>query len=299
MQKITPCLWFDSNTEEAVSFYTSVFKNSKVGKTAYYDEAAAKVSGQKAGSVLTVEFQLEGYDFLALNGGPAFKFTPSISFSVNCETEEEIDGMWKKLSEGGKVLMEFQKYPFSEKYGWCEDRYGVSWQLSLGKSPQKITPSLLFTQDKAGKVEEAINFYTSLFENSKVETIARYEKDDFDKEGMIKYSLFTMSGEYFTAMESTLQHEFTFNEAISLSVDCADQEEVDTLWNKLIADGGEESQCGWLKDKYGVSWQIVPKQLVEYLSDPDREKARRVMQAMLAMKKISVEDLQKAYEGKD
>ena len=160
MQKIVPCLWFDTQAEEAVNLYISLFDNSKILNVTHYDEDSAKVSGQPAGSVLTVSFLLDGQEFMAMNGGPAFKFTEAVSFIVNCET----------------------------------------------------------------------------------------------------------------------------------------QEEVDRLWDKLTADGGEESQCGWLKDKYGLSWQIVPTALGEMLSDPNPAKAQRVMQAMLQMKKLDVAGLRRAYE---
>jgi predicted 3-demethylubiquinone-9 3-methyltransferase (glyoxalase superfamily) len=119
MQKITPFLWFNDNAEEAVKFYTSVFKNSKIGKVARYDEAGEKASGRPAGSVMTVEFQLEGQEFVALNGGPMFKFTEAISFVVNCETQEEVDYYWEKLSAGGKEV----------QCGWLKDKFGLSWQI--------------------------------------------------------------------------------------------------------------------------------------------------------------------------
>jgi predicted 3-demethylubiquinone-9 3-methyltransferase (glyoxalase superfamily) len=159
MQKITPCLWFDDKAEEAVNFYVSIFKNSKLGRIARYGEAGAEVSGRPKGTVMTVEFQLEGQEFLALNGGPHFKFTEAISFIVNCETQQEIDKMWEKLSEGG-----------------------------------------------------------------------------------------------------------------------------------------EKGQCGWLKDKYGLSWQIVPPVLAEMLQDKNAEKTERVMKAMLQMKKLDIKTLKQAYE---
>ncbi len=159
MQKITPFLWFDNNAEEAVNFYVSIFKNSKIGNIARYGEAGAEVSGRPKGAVMTVTFQLEGQEFVALNGGPIFNFSPAISFVVNCETQEEVDRLWEKLSEGG-----------------------------------------------------------------------------------------------------------------------------------------EREQCGWLKDKYGVSWQIVPTVLGEMLQDKDAEKSERVMKAMLQMNKIDIEGLKKAYE---
>ena len=161
MQKITPFLWFDNNAEEAVNFYVSIFKNSKVGKVTRYNEASSKAAGRPEGSVMTMEFQLEGQSFTAINGGPHFKFTEAISFVVDCETQEEVD--------------------------------------------------------------------------------------------------------YF--------------------------------WNKLTADGGQESQCAWLKDKYGLSWQIVPRVLIEMIGDKDPQKAQRVMEVMLQMKKIDIATLQQAYDG--
>jgi len=162
MQKITPFLWFDRQAEEAAKFYTSVFKNSKVGKILRYDEASAKAAGRPVGSVLTIEFEIEGQKFTALNGGPDFKFNESISFVVNCDTQKEVD--------------------------------------------------------------------------------------------------------YF--------------------------------WEKLTADGGQESQCGWLKDKFGVSWQVTPTVLIEMLHDKDPKKSERVMNAMMQMQKIDIEKLQAAYAGK-
>jgi len=162
MQKITPFLWFDDQAEEAVKFYTSIFKNSKVGKLTHYGKSAEKAAGRPAGSVMTVEFELEGQKFTALNGGPVFKFNESISFVVNCETQEEVD--------------------------------------------------------------------------------------------------------YF--------------------------------WEKLTADGGQEAECGWLKDKFGVSWQVVPTVLIEMLHDKDSEKSERVMKAMLQMQKFDIKKLNAAYAGK-
>ncbi len=159
MQKITPFLWFDNQAEEAVNFYVSTFKNSKVGTITRYDAESAQASGRGEGSVMTIDFQLEGQDFIALNGGPQFKFTEAISFSVACKTQEEVDEFWAKLSAGG-----------------------------------------------------------------------------------------------------------------------------------------EEGPCGWLKDRYGLSWQIVPTVLVEMLKDKDAEKVKRVTHAMLQMKKLDIAALQKAYE---
>ena len=299
MQKITPFLWFDNNAEEAVNFYTSLFKNSKEGSASHYEEAGAKVSGRPKGSVMTVPFQLYGQNFTALNGGPLFKFNPSVSFFVNCKTENEVQKLWDKLSVGGKALMPLDKYPFSEKYGWIQDKYGVSWQLILpmGEVKQTIIPSMLFVRNVCGRAEEAINFYISLFNNSKVLSTFRYGANQKpDKEGTLAFADFVLEGQIFAAMDSAQEHNFNFNEAISFVVNCESQKEVDYFWDKL-SDGGSEGQCGWLKDKYGVSWQIVPTDINKLFSSTDPEKTNRVMAAMLPMKKLIISDLQKAYNG--
>jgi predicted 3-demethylubiquinone-9 3-methyltransferase (glyoxalase superfamily) len=286
MKKIAACLWFNNQAEEAVKLYTSLFKNSEKGTIAYYGEG----SPMPRGSVLTMNFRLENQDFIALNGGPYFSFNPSISFSVTLENEAELDALWAKLSEGGSVLMEFQKYDWSEKYGWLSDKYGVSWQLGLGKTSQTIVPSLLFVGEQYGKAEEAMKLYTSLFENSSISHVMH----NGDK--AVQYAQFVLNGQTFTAMDSNAEHNFRFNEAVSLLVSCNSQEEVDHFWNALSAHPQAE-QCGWLKDKFGVSWQIVPTVLLELLGDPDEAKAQRVTQAMLQMKKIDMAGLRRAYES--
>ena len=296
MQKITPFLWFDNQAEEAVEFYRSVFNNSKREESTHYNEASSNASGQPKGSVMTVPFQIYGQNFIALNGGPIFKFNPSVSFFVNCKTADEVQTLWDKLSVGGKALMPLDKYPFSEKYGWIEDKYGLSWQLimSVGEIKQNIVPSMLFVRNVCGRAEEAINFYTSIFNDSKILSTFRYGANQKpDKEGTIAFADYILEGQIFAAMDSAHPHDFAFNEAVSFVVNCESQKEVDCFWQKL-SEGGQEGQCGWLKDKYGVSWQIVPTVLSKLLQDKDREKSKRVMQSMLQMKKIDIEGLKKA-----
>jgi predicted 3-demethylubiquinone-9 3-methyltransferase (glyoxalase superfamily) len=292
MQKITPFLWFDREAEEAMSFYVSVFKNSKAGRVSRY----AKGSPYPEGSVMSTTFNLEGLDFIALNGGPVFRFTQAISFFVSCETASGVDALWRKLSEGGKIHMALQKYPFSEKFGWVEDRFGISWQLNLAGEATGIAPFLLFVGDQAGKAEEAIEFYTSLLKNSGIERIERYGAGRGEKEGTVMHARFSLENQEFMAMDSGRPHGFTFTPAISFFVDCQTQEEVDTLWGRLC-EKGKPGQCGWLTDQFGVSWQIVPRVLNELLGDADPAKAGRVMQAMLGMTKIDIEGLKRAYAG--
>ena len=292
MSKITPFLWFDNQAEEATNFYVSLFKHSEVHEINRYGEGAPLAEG----TVMTTSFRLAGQEFTALNGGPLYNFTPAVSFFVGCETEDEVDAVWSALVEGGSVLMPFDKYPFSEKYGWLNDRFGLSWQVMLSGEPQSITPFLTFVGDQNGHAEEAVDFYTSLFPNSHVGSIDRYGPGHDEPEDAVVHATFTLDGQPFVAMESSLDHKFSFNEAISFSISCGSQEEVDTLWERLTADGGEPGPCAWLKDKFGVSWQVVPTALMEMLGDEDPEKSGRVMQAMMQMGKIDIAELRRAYD---
>jgi predicted 3-demethylubiquinone-9 3-methyltransferase (glyoxalase superfamily) len=297
MSKITPFLWFDSNAEEAVNFYTSLFDNSKIIKTVRYDEASAKAAGIPAGSFLTISFQVEGQNFTALNGGPHFKLNQSISLFTYCESDQKIETVYNRLCEDGNVIFKLDKYDWSPRYAWVVDKFGLSWQLDVEKinSPQKIVPALLFVNEKNQKIKEAISFYGSVFPDSKTMMEFPYHESAGLPEGTLLFAQFKLAGYLFNSMSSTLKHDFDFNEALSFVVDCNDQEEVDYYWNKLTSGGGQESMCGWLKDKYGVSWQIVPKILVEMLSDKDPAKPKKVMTAMLQMKKIDIAVLEKAY----
>jgi predicted 3-demethylubiquinone-9 3-methyltransferase (glyoxalase superfamily) len=295
-QRITPFMWFESEAEEAVNFYTSLFNNSKIKIVTRYSEASAKASGREKGTVMTVSFQIEGQEFTAINGGPIFKINPSISFFVNCDKAEVIDSLWTKLADGGEIFMELNNYPFSEKYGWVKDKYGVSWQLILGGRTQKITPCLMFTGEQHKKAEEAIGFYTSLFKNSDIIQLERYKAGQ-GPEGAVVHSKFTLDRLEFIAMDSHTPLPYNFNPALSLVVNCQTQEEIDYYWEKLTAGGYDEAQqCGWLEDKYGVSWQVVPLNLGEMVSNADPAKSEKVMQALLQMKKIDIKTLQQAYD---
>jgi predicted 3-demethylubiquinone-9 3-methyltransferase (glyoxalase superfamily) len=289
MQKITPFLWFDNQAEQAAAFYTSLFESSKIGSVRRFGDAGPGPKGQ----VMTLTFQLAGLELMALNGGPLFSFTPAVSFFVACRTEQEVDALWKKLSDGGRVLMELQKYPFSEKFGWVSDRYGLSWQLTLAGQPTKITPFFMFVGKRHGKAEEALKYWGSLFTGSSVDQIMRYGPGQQEPEGTVMHARFSLAGQEFMAMDSNREHAFSFNEAVSFYVDCKTQEEVDELWEKL-SDGGKKGQCGWLEDRYGVSWQIVPSVLGELLGDKNPARSQKVMQAMLKMKKLDVKGLQEA-----
>lgn len=297
MQRIVPNLWFDDIAEEAVQFYTSVFDNSRTGHISHYTEAGKEIHGHEPGQILTVEFELEGVEFLALNGGPQFKFTPAISFFVSCRSEGEINTLWQKLSDGGEVRMPLDAYPFSPRYGWVSDKYGVSWQLILVDRdvPQKIMPSLMFTQAQTGKAEEAMQFYMSVFPDSKQGMVSHYEADQAPgHEGQLAYGECTLLGQPVGFMDSGMDQDFGFNEAVSLEVRCETQEEIDAYWEKLSA-VPESEACGWLKDKYGVSWQITPTSMKDMMEHGTPEQLERVMGALMPMKKLDVAELERAY----
>jgi predicted 3-demethylubiquinone-9 3-methyltransferase (glyoxalase superfamily) len=301
MQKIVPHLWFDKEAKDAANFYATVFPDSKVTGTRV-------LRNTPSGDCDVVSFQVMGYSFMAISAGPYFKLNPSVSFMVNFDPAQDpnaaarLDEIWGKLIEGGQALMPLDKYPFSDRYGWVQDKYGVSWQLILtkpeGESRPRIIPSIMFVGNLAGKAEEATDFYISVFENSKRGTLARYPAGmDPDREGTIMFTDFQLAGQWFAAMDSAHEHKFNFNEAISLMVNCADQKEIDHYWDKLSA-VPESEQCGWLKDRYGLSWQITPANMNEYLGQGSPEQVARVTKAFLGMKKFDLAALKRAFEGK-
>ncbi|MEZ2457190.1 VOC family protein [Salinicoccus roseus] len=299
-QLIVPNLWFDTEAEEAVEFYMSIFPESKLTDcTTLHDTPS--------GDAQQLSFELYGYRFMAINAGPYFTFNPSISFFINFdplkddEAERNLEKTWNALIDGGTALMPLDEYPFSKKYGWVEDKFGVSWQLILsdpaGDDRPEIIPAFMFIGDNLGKCEDALEFYLSVFENSRMGEIARFPEDTPPHlPGSVMYSDFMIEGQWFSAMDSAGPHEFNFNEAISLMVLCDEQKAIDYYWDALSAEP-EAEQCGWLKDKFGVSWQIIPKEMNEMISNGSPEQIRKVTQAFLEMKKIDLEALKQAYES--
>jgi predicted 3-demethylubiquinone-9 3-methyltransferase (glyoxalase superfamily) len=292
-QKITPHLWFDNNAEEAAKFYTPIFNSSKI-------KNMTTLHNTPSGTVEIFTIELIGQEFTLISAGPLFKFNPSVSFLVACSTKEEVEELWKKLSEGGRALMELGEYPFSKRYGWLQDKYGLSWQVMFTgdrKTKQRIIPTLMFVGKQCGKAEQAINFYASIFDSARVGDILRYSKgEEPDKEGSVKHASFMLEGQEFAAMDSARGHNFAFNEAISFMVHCETQKEIDYYWGRLSA-YPEAEQCGWLKDKYGLSWQIVPNIMDEMLKDNDEKKIAQVTEAFLQMKKFDIAKLKEAYES--
>jgi len=272
---IVPCLWFDGKAQEAADFYVRVFPDAE----------------KSADAGVTVSMRVADLDLTLLNGGPEFPINPSISFFYNCRSEAEIGKLWGALSEGGSILMELGEYPFARRYGWIADTYGVNWQLILhDEAPrQRAFPSLMFTRGLTGRAEEAIRFYASVFKDAEIGNLGRYGPGmEPDREGTLSYGELRLGSRWLTAMDSAQPHQFEFSEGVSLVVTCEDQAEVDYFWERL-SEGGSEGQCGWLKDRYGVSWQVVPRILGELMSDPER--APRVVEAFMKMRKLDIATL--------
>lgn len=298
-QKIVPHLWYDKQAKEAAEFYVSLFPDSKITDV-------TTLHNTPSGDSNIVTFDVWGKKLMAISAGPYFQINPSVSFMVNFDPSqdehagERLDEIWNKLSDGGTALMPLGKYPFSEKFGWIQDKYGMTWQLILtnpeGEPRPTIIPALLFVGDVCGKTEEAIHFYLSVFKNAKQGNMAYYPEGMApDKAGTVMFADFMLENQWFVAMDSAHEHKFAFNEAVSFMVYCDTQEEIDYYWDKLSA-VPEAEQCGWLKDKYGVSWQIVPREMDEMMSKGTPEQMASLTEAFLKMKKFDLEELQRAYK---
>lgn len=293
MDRIVPYLWFDDNAEEAVKFYTTLFEDSEM-------TLEQALEGTPSGEDMAVyEFSLADMTFGAINGGPLFKFNPSISLSVNCDTKEETQHLWDQLINGGKALMPLQEYPFSELYGWVEDKYGLSWQVIYTDGfeyDQKVTPQLMFSGAVTGKAKEAISYYTDIFKDGVIGDVHEYgEGESNHPDAQISHANFSILDTELFIADNGNEIDYTFNEAVSLMVLCVTQAEIDYYWEKLTADPDAE-ECGWLKDKYGVSWQIVPANMNDLLNRGTAAQIEAVTKEFLQMKKLDIEHLERAWE---
>lgn len=296
MQRIIPNIWLDDQAEEAAHFYTTVF-GGKIHRIDHYTSSGKEHHKHEVGDVMTVDVAIDNTHFTLLNGGPIFTPNPSISFTIYRSTPEEVEVLWNNLLDGGVALMPLDRYPFNEKYGWLQDKFGVSWQLLVNaeRAGTAAVPSLMFTQNNVGKAESAMNFYASTLPDSSVGELARYPGNmQPEKEGTIMYGEMTLFGQLLVAMESAQNHQFIFSEGVSLMIMCDDQQQLDAVWHKLSA-VPEAEQCGWLKDAYGVSWQIVPKRLNEMMEQGSPEQLERVTTAFMRMKKFNIAELEAAY----
>jgi predicted 3-demethylubiquinone-9 3-methyltransferase (glyoxalase superfamily) len=306
--RIVPHLWFDKEAREAADLYASVFPHSRVG-------GGAVLHDTPSGDAHLVSFELWDQPFMAISAGPEFKFNPSVSFMVNYDptffapspTPEQdaraaLDQAWETLSVGGQVLMPLDAYPFSPHYGWVQDKYGLSWQLMLtnpaGDPRPPIIPALLFVGRNCGRAEEALRTYLAVFPHSRLGNLLRYGADHApDKPGTVMFADCQLGNLWLVAMDSAYPHAFQFNEALSFMVQCDDQAEIDYYWGRLSA-VPEAEQCGWLKDQFGLSWQIVPTAMSAMMSSGTPEQVARLTQAFLPMKKLDIAVLRRAYEGR-
>ena len=284
---IFPCLWFDGNGKEAADFYCELF-----GGTISAD------------TPVVLNIDLFGQKLMFLNGGPQFEKNASVSFTILCETEEELQKYWTQISENGNVLTELSEDLRSKKYGWVRDQFGVTWQLNFSgnQDDQKIIPTLMFVHQNNGKAKQAREFYTSIFPNSSIGGVLNHNTGGGNQKAEVGGNLhradFKIDHYSMICMENSHEYQFNFNEGISMVVMTDDQKETDHLWNSLIQNGGKPSMCGWLIDQFGLSWQIVPKRLLELMNDFEQpDKAQNVIIAMLSMEKIIISDLEEAYNS--
>lgn len=279
--------------KEAALFYIGLFEQSRLLSTHVIKNPRPFSDSE------IVTFELRGQQYMAISAGPFFKLNPAISLMAACSSAEEVDRLWEALREGGTELMPLGEYPFSKRYAWVQDRYGLSWQLMLveDEAHQKIIPCLLFSGDACGRAEEAVRYYASVFEDSEVGEISRYEEGEApSSKAKVKYAAFRLDGLNLAAMDNGYDADYTFNEAFSFVVNCSDQQEIDYFWDKLSKDP-EAENCGWCKDQFGVSWQVVPANMEEILFSGSEEQMQRVNAAVMAMKKLDLGALYRAKLG--
>lgn len=295
MQKIIPHLWFDTQAQEATNWYISLFENSGIDRiTQLYDTPS--------GDAQIIDFHLAGFMFSSMSAGPYFKINGSISFMVACENAFEVDRLYDAFSESGKVIIPLESYPFSPRYAYVQDRFGVSWQLiqveNMLEHP-RIRPVLLFSGSVCGKADEAMAYYMKVFSDSKMGYVQHYEDGETtDPRGKISYGELTLLGTPLIFMDNDVvsDESDTFNEAISLIINCKHQGEMDDYWEQLSHDLDAE-QCGWLKDQFGLSWQITTEELSIDMANASEEEMRRMTDALLPMKKLDMHIIKAAKKG--
>ncbi|QGU04881.1 VOC family protein [Corynebacterium comes] len=296
MQTIIPHLWINRVGDDATDFYVSALPDTTVvQKWTYPPDDLLDFQREFGGQTLTVELDVAGYRLALINAGDEFTPTPAITFFLNFDPSQredargDLDRTWEKLCDGGQVLMDLGEYPFSPRYGWVQDKYGVSWQLMLtdpaGEPRPFVVPDLMFCGPVQNKAGEAVDFYLSVFPDAALGNRVHYDQPHGPATtDSVLFSEFQIRGEWLAAMDSAVEQPFTFTPGVSLLVNARGQEEIDRLWDALSA-VPEAEQCGWLQDRYGVSWQIAPENLNELLERPG------AFGRLMEMKKIVIDDL--------
>ena len=232
---------------------------------------------------------------MAMNGGLHYKVNSAVSYFIYCESEKEILRIYDALKEEGTLLMPLGKYEWSPQYAWVIDKYGVNWQLDVEaiNNSQKVVPNLLFVNNKNHLVGSAVDFYTEVFKKSSTLMKAPYPPDAGMPQGALLFAQYKLYDVIFNAMSSTMQHDYDFTPGNSFVIECSSQDEIDYYWQKL-GEEGQYSRCGWLTDRYGLSWQVIPNFLPKLTADPI--KGPKVIQAFMSMTKFEIEPLLEAAE---
>lgn len=279
-QKIVPNIWSQAVAEEQAEFYASVFRDCSFEVTGRYPtEGLLDFQKEMAGKPVTVDVTLAGTALTLINAGAEFTPNPTVNLMLNFDpvlyedASEYQDSVFAALSEEGFVMMPLEKYPFSEKYAWVQDKYGVSWQLILtnpeGDPRPFVMPSLMFCGPAQNRCRDAVDTYIGLVPDSDWGNVAEYpEQSGPAPAGAIMFSEFRLAGQWFTAMDSGIEQPFAFSEGMSLMLLAKDQEEIDRYWETLST-VPEAEKCGWCKDAFGLSWQVVPENMGELMSRPD------------------------------
>ncbi|MFO8149738.1 MAG: VOC family protein [Trueperaceae bacterium] len=299
--RIVPCIWLDDQAEAAASFYLAAFPDGRVDAVARYPRSGENPSNQPPGSVLTVDLTLAGQRFTLLNGGPNFKPNPSVSFHVHLPDAAAVDALYAPLGEGGMDLMPLDAYPWSPRFAWLQDRFGVSWQLMARGDATRLTvvPALMFAGPHHGRAREAVAAYAAALPGSRVRRVEDFAEGEGGEVGTVKQAALELMGQPFAAMDGGLGHAFGFDEGVSLQVMCVDQAEVDRIATALAADGGEEGPCGWLRDRFGVWWQVVPEAVGTWMASDDEAARDRVFHALLQMRRLDLAALERAFRAAD
>ncbi|MGW9627165.1 VOC family protein [Microbacterium sp. NPDC055521] len=297
-QKIIPNLWFAGDAGDAGEFYSSTLPMTSANVAMRYPDELPDFQKGLEGQPVVVDLDVAGFRITMINSDDTFRPTPSISFMLNFDpllfdgdadaARAELDRTWAALSDGGQALMPLGEYPFSPYYGWVQDRYGVSWQLMLtgpgGGARPFVMVQVMFSGDAQNQAREAVDFYLSLFDDTAFGTVAEYpEATGTAAAGSVMFGEFRIGEQWFSFTDSNVRHEFGFTPGVSLEIRCADQAEIDHFWDALSAVPDAE-QCGWLVDRYGVSWQVVPENMGELLAKPG------AYQRMPDMKKLVIAD---------
>lgn len=293
-QKIVPHLWFDTEAKEAVAFYTEIFPDSRIISSHQFDGPE--------GDAERVVFELLGYRFMSVSSGQTHERNATISFLVPYLEYQTpmVERLWDRLIDGGSPIMDIGGYPFNEKFGWLEDKYNISWLFYLATEeqlcPYSIVPVVMFGDDVAGQAEEAMKFYSHVFNRTKYRGVYHYPKGlGSGNRDYLMHGELQLEGQCFGFMDSLQEHGFNFNEGISLMVHCDNQQEIDDYWAELSTEPETES-CGWLKDKYGMHWQVVPKVLDDMRKEGSASALKSLTATYLKMKKLDISLLEKAYK---